>query len=88
MQEWERLVNLLHEADALQQRLLHDIDSEVCYEFHITLDRIAEDLEQWAAAEQRAAEVPFDQKRFDELAAIAESDNEDGDIRVGKTKAK
>lgn len=53
MQEWERLVNLLHEADALQQRLLHDIDPKVCYEFHITLDRIADDLECYAAAEEQ-----------------------------------
>jgi hypothetical protein len=88
MQEWERLINLLHEADGLQQKLLFDEDQFACQEMHESITAIAEDLEQWAAAEERAAEVPFDQERFDELAAIAESDNEDGDITVGKTKAK
>lgn len=87
-QEWERLINLLHEADALQQKLLFDEDQFACQEFHESITAIAEDLEQWAEAEERAAEVPFDQKRFDELAAIAESDDEDSDITVGKTKAK
>jgi hypothetical protein len=55
-QEWERLIGLLHEADALQQRLLGDVDEFACYEFHNALNAIADDFEEWASAEEQEFE--------------------------------
>lgn len=53
LQEWERLINLLHEADALQQKLLFDTDEFACQEFHEAITAIADDLEEWAAEEEK-----------------------------------
>jgi hypothetical protein len=55
--KWEQLINLLHEADALQQELLGDEDEAACYEFHNTLNNIAEEFECWAADEEQQAEI-------------------------------
>ena len=56
MQEWERLIDLLHEADALQQKLLFDTDEFACREFHSAITAVADDLEQWAAEEEKAVD--------------------------------
>jgi len=53
MQEWERLIDLLNEADVLQQKLLGDVDEFACREFHEAITTIAEDLEDWAAEEEK-----------------------------------
>jgi hypothetical protein len=55
--KWEQLINLLHEADALQQELLAAEDEAACYEFHNTLNNIAEEFECWAADEEQQAEI-------------------------------
>ena len=55
--KWETLINLLHEADAIQQELLGDEHEAACYEFHSQLNNIAEEFECWAADEERAAEA-------------------------------
>lgn len=55
-QEWERLIDLLHEADALQQKLLGDVDEFACYEFHNAINAIADDFEEWASAEEQEHE--------------------------------
>ena len=52
-QEFQRLINLLHEADAIQQNLLGDVDAAACYEFHNLLNNIAEEFECWAASEEQ-----------------------------------
>ena len=54
--KWEQLINLLHEADAIQQQLLGDEDPAACYEFHNTLNTIAEEFECWAASEEQNEE--------------------------------
>jgi len=56
MQEWERLIDLLHEADGLQQKLLGDVDEFACQEFHQAITAVAEDLEEWAAEEEKAVD--------------------------------
>ena len=56
MQDWERLINLLHQADGLQQKLLFDTDEFACEEFHAAITAIAEDLEEWAAEEEKAVD--------------------------------
>ena len=55
-EKWQQLINLLHEADALQQELLGDVDERACYEFHSQLNNIAEEFECWAADEEQQAE--------------------------------
>ena len=55
--KWEQLINLLHEADAIQQALLGDEDSAACYEFHNQLNNIADEFECWAANEEQSAEI-------------------------------
>ena len=47
---WQRLTDLLHEADALQQELV--ADPGLSYDYHCQLTDMAEDLEQQAAQEQ------------------------------------
>jgi hypothetical protein len=51
--KWQQLIDLLHEADAIQQALLGDEDPAACYEFHNTLNNIAEEFECFAAAEEQ-----------------------------------
>ena len=55
-EKWEQLINLLYEADALQQALLGDTDEAACYEFHSQLTNLAEEFECWAADEEMSAE--------------------------------
>jgi hypothetical protein len=55
--KWEQLINLLHEADALQQELLGDEHESACYEFHSQLNNIADEFECWAADEEQSAEI-------------------------------
>ena len=55
--KWEQLINLLHEADAIQQALLGDEDPAACYEFHSQLNNIADEFERWAADEEQSAEI-------------------------------
>ena len=52
-EKFEKLVALMHEADALQQELLHDVDSFVCYEFHEQLNNLADEFESWAAEDEQ-----------------------------------
>ena len=52
-EKFEKLINLLNEADALQQELLGDVDERACYLFHTQLNDIAEEIECWAASEEQ-----------------------------------
>jgi hypothetical protein len=49
--EWNRLIELLDEADAIQQTLLGDKHAKACYEFHNQLNNIADELVDFANAE-------------------------------------
>ena len=51
--QWERLLKCLDEANAIQQKLLGDDDEELCYEFHSQLDRLYEEFEGLAAADEQ-----------------------------------
>lgn len=51
--QWERLIAIMEEADAIQQRLLGDDDPEVCYEFHGQLSEILERFEEFAAVDEQ-----------------------------------
>jgi hypothetical protein len=53
--KYEKLVALLHEADALQQEILGGTDYVACYEFHATLNNMAEEFECYAAEEEQDA---------------------------------
>jgi hypothetical protein len=57
--KWQQLINLLHEADALQQELLGGSDETEsdCYLFHSRLNDIADEFECFAAEEEQAAEA-------------------------------
>lgn len=50
--KWQQLINLMYEADALQQELLGETDEAACYEFHNQLNNIADEFECWAANEE------------------------------------
>jgi hypothetical protein len=54
-EKFEKLIALMHEADALQQELLGDEDEAACYEFHSALSQMADEFELWAAAEEMEA---------------------------------
>lgn len=54
-EKFEQLIEMLHEADALQQALLGDVDAAACYEFHTQLNNIADEFECWAANEEQEA---------------------------------
>jgi hypothetical protein len=56
-EKWQQLINLLHEADAIQQQLLGDEHPTECYEFHSQLNNIAEEFECWAADEEQSAAI-------------------------------
>jgi hypothetical protein len=56
-EKWQQLIDLLHEADALQQSLLGDVDERACYEFHSQLNNIADEFECWAADEEQSAAI-------------------------------
>ena len=51
--QWERLIALLDEADAIQQKLLGDEDAAACYEFHNQLNNLADEFESFAQAEEQ-----------------------------------
>jgi hypothetical protein len=50
------LIDLLHEADAIQQALLGDEHEAACYEFHNALNNIAEEIEDFAAEEEKTVD--------------------------------
>lgn len=52
-EKFEKLIEMLHEADALQQELLGDVDSFVCYEFHCQLNVLASEFESWAVDDEQ-----------------------------------
>jgi hypothetical protein len=43
-EQWQRLIDLLDEADAIQQALLGDEDAAACYEFHNQLNNMADEF--------------------------------------------
>lgn len=43
-EQWQRLIDLLDQADAIQQALLGDDDQEACYEFHNQLNNMADEF--------------------------------------------
>jgi hypothetical protein len=49
--EWNHLVDLLHQADAVQQKLLANQHAAASYEFHCQLNMIADELIDFARAE-------------------------------------
>ena len=51
-EKFEQLINLLHEADALQQELLGDVDQFVSYEFHEQLINLLHEFESWAQPDE------------------------------------
>jgi hypothetical protein len=51
--QWERLLKCINEANHIQQKLLGDDDEVACYEFHIQLDRLYEEFEDLAAADEQ-----------------------------------
>lgn len=51
--QWERLLNILDEANDIQQRLLGDDDQEACYEFHTQLSNLSDAFEDFAAADEK-----------------------------------
>jgi hypothetical protein len=53
--KFEKLINLLEEADALQQEILGGTDYVACYEFHSMLNNMAEEFECYAADEEQEA---------------------------------
>lgn len=50
-EQWQRLVDLLDEADSIQQSLLGDSDPAVCYEFHDQLNNMADEFTDMANKE-------------------------------------
>jgi hypothetical protein len=54
-EKFEQLIEMLHEADALQQALLGDVDAAACYEFHNQLNILASEFEDFAANEEQEA---------------------------------
>ena len=49
--KWQQLVDLLEQADALQQELMGDEHSTACYEFHNQLNQLADEFTDFANAE-------------------------------------
>ncbi len=52
--QWERLLNILDEANAIQQKLLGDEHEAACYEFHNQLSNLADEFEEFAAEDERS----------------------------------
>jgi hypothetical protein len=50
-EQWQRLTDLLAEADAIQQGLLGNLNAEACYEFHNQLNTLADEFTDFANAE-------------------------------------
>lgn len=51
-EQWQRLVDLLEEADAIQQALLGEDHETACYEFHNQLNQLADDFTDFANEEE------------------------------------
>lgn len=47
-EKWNRLVDLLDQADALQQELLGTDHPQACHEFHDQLNNMADEFTDWA----------------------------------------
>ena len=54
-EKFQQLIDLLHQADALQQTLLGDVDQSVSYRIHDELNNLSDEIEGWAADEEEAA---------------------------------
>jgi hypothetical protein len=52
-EKFEQLIEMLHEADALQQVLLGDEHPDACYKFHNQLNILASEFEDFAANEEQ-----------------------------------
>lgn len=52
-QRWEQLLDLLDQADALQQALLGDSHPQACYEFHQQLNNLRDEFEGFAQHEEQ-----------------------------------
>lgn len=50
-EQWQKLVDLLNEADALQQSLLGNQHAKACYEFHSQLNTMADEFVDFANEE-------------------------------------
>jgi hypothetical protein len=50
-EKWQRLIDLLDEADAIQQSLLGERHPAACYEFHNQLNNIADEFTDFANSE-------------------------------------
>jgi len=50
-EKWQQLVDLLEQADAIQQVLLGDSHEAACYEFHNEINRIADEMVDFANEE-------------------------------------
>lgn len=50
-EKWQRLVDLLEEADSLQQSLLGNKHAAACYEFHNQLNVMADEFTDFANEE-------------------------------------
>ena len=50
-EQWQKLIDLLDEADALQQSLLGDKHAKACYEFHSELNTMADEFVDFANEE-------------------------------------
>jgi hypothetical protein len=50
-EKWQRLVDLLEEADSIQQSLLGERHPAACYEFHNEINRIADEMVDFANEE-------------------------------------
>lgn len=49
--KWQRLVDLVDEADALQQELLGEKHAKACYQFHNDLNSMADEFTDFANEE-------------------------------------
>lgn len=52
-EQWQRLIDLLHEADAIQQVLLGKEHGTASYEFHQQLNNLADEFEDFATEEEK-----------------------------------
>lgn len=50
-EKWNQLIDLLEQADAIQQTLLADHNPVASYEFHAQLNNIADELTDFANTE-------------------------------------
>ena len=51
--QWERLINILDEANSIQQKLLGDEDETVSYNFHNIISNLIEEFEDHAAQDEK-----------------------------------